>query len=105
MSDGYFLNPTRQPCARCGLVARGSAQIQMPGEQAKRYCHPDDPDAPDCYTLQCREDAGLIRECVIQASIWARVGATDFQAFNASTSGQVIYAIPHVQHETTEGGA
>ncbi len=53
MSDVfYFLNPCRVLCARCGQVARGLASI---GD--KRYCHPDDPDAPDCYTLQHYENA------------------------------------------------
>lgn len=38
-------------CARCGEPATGYAYI---GDV--RYCHPDDPAKPDCYTLQCRED-------------------------------------------------
>lgn len=48
------LNPSGVRCARCGEVARGAAYIG-----ADRYCHPDNPARPDCYTLTCHEDIDL----------------------------------------------
>lgn len=44
--DDYRLNPRRELCARCGQVARGSGWAN-----GKRYCHPNDLLAPDCYHI------------------------------------------------------
>lgn len=46
MFDDYRLNPRRELCARCGEVARGSGWAN-----GKRYCHPNDLLAPDCYHI------------------------------------------------------
>lgn len=40
------LNPTRELCARCGQVAHGRASIN-----GTSYCHPSNPDRPDCYHI------------------------------------------------------
>lgn len=42
----FAQNKDGVPCARCGLTARGYATIED-----RRYCHPNRPDAPDCYSL------------------------------------------------------
>jgi hypothetical protein len=46
-------------CTRCGQQQRGSASIDgLP------FCHPDDPELPDCYTLTSWDIASIPKSII-----------------------------------------